>query len=202
MSKHARRKEEHLDLCATSAVSFRGATTLLEGIHLVHDSLPELAAEEIDLSTEILGKRLRAPLMISGMTGGVPRAEALNRDLASVAQELGIGFGFGSMRPLLEEGNALGYHVREVAPDALVLANIGVVQARASSPEQLAEMVRSTGCDALAIHLNPAQELIQQGGDRDFRGGVDTIAQLVDALPCPVLVKETGLGYRAVWANA
>ena len=117
MSGHAARKADHLDLCATDAVAFQGKSTLLEQVQLVHDALPELAVADVDLTTHFAGKSLRAPLFIAAMTGGFDRAEQVNRELASVAQELGIGFGFGSMRPLLEEDTD-SYLVRDVAPDA------------------------------------------------------------------------------------
>ncbi len=194
MADHASRKADHLDLCATDQVAFQGKTTLLEEVTLVHDALPERAVGDVDLQTSFAGKVLGAPLVIAAMTGGVDRAEEVNRDLASVAQELGFGFGFGSMRPLLDDDCAPGYQVRDVAPDALILGNIGIVQAREASSEQLVDMVLKTGCDALCVHLNPAMEVIQPGGDDDFRGGLDTIARLLEALPVPVVVKETGCG--------
>src|SRR5688572_30422707 len=99
MSEHSSRKADHLDLCTTDQVAFQGKTALFDDIDLVHDALPELALSEIDLSTTLLGKTLRAPLVIAAMTGGVDRAERINRDLASIAEEHGLAFGFGSMRP-------------------------------------------------------------------------------------------------------
>ena len=199
MSDHGDRKGDHLDLCMTDDVAFQTKTTLFEEVALVHDALPELAVGEVDLRTPLLGKLLSAPLMIAAMTGGVDRAETVNRALAEVAEEKGIGFGFGSMRPLLEKGLRPGYFVRDVAPTALIVGNIGVVQAGKSSPAALIELVGETGCDALAVHLNPSMEVIQDGGDDDFRGGIDTIARLVSELPVPILVKETGCGLsRAV----
>jgi isopentenyl-diphosphate Delta-isomerase len=194
MSDISDRKAEHLDLCATDAVAFRERTTLLEEVGLVHDALPELALDEVDLSTDLCGKRLRAPLIIAAMTGGTARAESVNRSLAAVAEALGLGFGFGSMRPMLQHGIADGYRVRDVAPTALILGNVGVVQARAASTAALADLVERAGCDALCVHLNPAMEVIQPGGDDDFRGGLETIARLVRELPVPVVVKETGCG--------
>lgn len=188
------RKADHLDLCIGADVGFRGKTNLLDDVDLVHDALPELALSEIDLSTDFAGKRLQAPLIIAAMTGGVERADRINRDLASVAEELGIGFAFGSQRPLLTEGITAGYRVRDVAPNTLVLGNIGVVQARAASTAALSDMVEACGADALCVHLNPAMEVIQPEGDDDFRGGLDTIARLVEELPVPVVVKETGCG--------
>ena len=102
----ASRKADHLDLCASDAVAFRTKSTLLEAVELVHDALPELAVSDIDLSTPFVGKALRAPIVIAAMTGGVDRAEVINRDLAAIADELGFAFGFGSMRPLLQHGLA------------------------------------------------------------------------------------------------
>ena len=111
-----------------------------------------------------------------------------------MAEAHGIGFGFGSQRPLLEHGIEAGYTVRDVAPDTLVLGNIGVVQARQTPTAALRELVQRTGADALVVHLNPAMEVVQPEGDRDFTGGLDTLARLVDELGVPVVVKETGCG--------
>ena len=194
MSEHASRKEDHLDLCATDQVAFQGKTTLLEQVQLVHEALPELRVADVDLTTALLGRTLRAPLVIAAMTGGMQRAENVNRDLARVAEERGLAFGFGSMRPLLTEGVRLGYEVRDVAPTALILGNIGLVQARSASSQALADMVGVSGCDALCVHLNPAMEVIQPGGDDDFTGGIETIARLREELPVPIVVKETGCG--------
>ncbi len=188
------RKADHIDLCVDGDVGFRGKSNLLHAVELVHDALPELAVDDVDLATEFAGKTLRAPLVIAAMTGGVDRADAINRDLASVAEELGIGFAYGSQRPLLTEGITAGYRVRDVAPTALVLGNIGLVQARETPTASLAEMLHDSGADALCVHLNPAMEVVQPEGDDDFRGGVDTIGRLVQELPCPVIVKETGCG--------
>lgn len=194
MSQHASRKADHLDLCATDQVAFQGKTTLLEQVQLIHDALPELAVADVDLSTELVGKTLRAPVVIAAMTGGLERAERINKELAQVAEEHGLAFGFGSMRPLLTEGVTLGYMVRDVAPNATLFANIGVVQAHEASTQAIADMVGKTGCDALCVHLNPAMEVVQPEGDDDFRGGLDTLARLQEGLDIPVIAKETGCG--------
>ena len=194
MSRHSQRKADHLDLCATDAVAFQAKTTLLDQVQLVHDALPELALPNIDLSTRLAGASLQAPLVIAAMTGGVDRAAAVNRDLALVAQDLGLAFGFGSMRPLLEDGVTDGYLVRDVAPDAVIFGNIGIVQARQASTDDLARMVDQTGCNALCVHLNPAMEVVQPGGDEDFTGGLSTLSRLVQGLHVPVIAKETGCG--------
>jgi isopentenyl-diphosphate delta-isomerase len=194
------RKTDHLALCATGDVGFRGRTTLLADVRLVHDALPDFALDDVDTSVTVLGKRLRAPLLIAAMTGGTDEAGRVNRELALLAEERGIAFGLGSQRAMhVRKGAGPSYRVRDVCPTALVLGNVGVVQARTMTTEQVRALVDEVGADALCIHLNPAMELVQPGGDRDFSGGLDTIRRLVAELGVPVVVKETGCGLsRAV----
>lgn len=190
-----RRKDDHLDLCATGDVAFRGTTTLLECVQLVHQSLPDLDVDALDTGVTLLGKSLRLPVVIAAMTGGTERAAEVNRELATIAEARGLGFGLGSQRAMQRQpATAWTYQVREWAPTTLVLGNVGVVQARELETKVIAEMVREIGADALCVHLNPAQEIVQPGGDRDFRGGVATFKRLVSELPVPVVGKETGCG--------
>lgn len=189
------RKNDHLTLCATGDVGFHRTTTLLEDVRLVHDALPDLDAASIDTSCTLLGKRLRAPIVVASMTGGTDEGRRINRELAALAEERGYGFGLGSQRAMVEDPSVgETYRVRDVAPTTLVLGNIGVVQARAMSTSAVRALVTSVGADALCVHLNPAMEIIQPGGDRDFSGGLETIARLVRELDRPVVVKETGCG--------
>ena len=188
------RKADHIALCETDDVAFQQKTTLFEQVQLIHDALPELHVDDVDIRVEYAGKTLQAPLVIAAMTGGVEEAGPINRSLAGLAEELGIGFGFGSQRPLLQNGITDGYQVRDVAPTALILGNIGIVQARESSTEALRAMVDTTQADALCVHLNPAMEVIQPEGDTDFRGGIETLDRLHRELGVPVVVKETGCG--------
>ncbi|HEY5658358.1 MAG TPA: type 2 isopentenyl-diphosphate Delta-isomerase [Myxococcota bacterium] len=194
MSEIVERKLSHLDLCVRGDVESRGST-LFDQVRLLHEALPELSCDEIDPSVELMGRWLQAPILISGMTGGAPRARELNRALATAAQKFGLGMGVGSQRAmLLHPELAPTYQVRDVAPDILLLANIGAVQARDSGPAPVVELVRAIGADALCVHLNTAQELVQDEGDRDFRGCLEAIGALVSELPMPVVVKETGCG--------
>jgi isopentenyl-diphosphate delta-isomerase len=199
----AERKQSHLDICAQGPVEYTGKTTLLEDVDLVHDALPELAVDDVDLGVEFLGKHLRAPILVTGMTGGTEEASSINRDLASVAEEYGIAFGLGSQRAMQRRPElAYTFEVRAHAPTTVVLANLGIVQATELETAEVARLVARVGADALCVHLNPAQELIQSGGDRDFRGGLATIERLLRDLDVPVVVKETGCGIsRAVAAR-
>ncbi len=189
------RKDAHLRLCADEDVEARGGT-LLDEVMLLHEALPELAWDDVDPSVELLGRRLQSPLVISGMTGGTDRGREVNQALAAAAGKFGLGFGVGSQRAMLVDPEAAAsYRVRDVAPDVLLFANLGAVQARAAGPAAVAELVEAIAADALCIHLNPAQELVQDDGDRDFRGSLDTLAALASALPVPVIAKETGCGF-------
>ncbi len=189
------RKADHITLCATGDVGFRDATTLLEHVRLVHDALPDLAYDDLDLSCALFGKRLAAPIVIAAMTGGTDEAARINRELAQIAEERGYGFGLGSQRAMhVRKGSASTYKVRDVAPTTVVLGNLGMVQARAMTTSEIGDLVASVGANALCIHLNPAMELVQPGGDRDFSGGVETLRRLVAELAVPVVVKETGCG--------
>jgi isopentenyl-diphosphate delta-isomerase len=191
----AQRKADHIALCASGEVEFREKTTLLEEVQLIHDALPDRHFDEVDLSTRLLGKTLRAPVVISGMTGGTAEAAGINRDLARAAEVLGLGFGLGSQRAMVVAPDLTStYRVRDVAPNALVMGNLGMVQARQMATGAIRELCAEIGVDALCVHLNPSMELIQPGGDRDFRAGRETLARLKGELGIPIVVKETGAG--------
>ena len=190
----AGRKADHLELSAEADVGYR-RSTLLDCVEFIHDALPELDFDELDVSTTILGKTLRAPIVIAAMTGGTERGKVINTGLARVAEEMGLGFGLGSQRSmLLDPTTADSFQMRAIAPSTLILGNIGGVQAAKLPFDELRKLVEDVGADALCIHLNPAMELIQVEGDRCFRGVLDAIENIVSGLGRPVIVKETGNG--------
>lgn len=195
ISSIEKRKREHLELCATKDVSFKQKTTLFEEIELNYKCLPELSQEEIDLGTNFLGKKFTFPFMVSSMTGGAQAAKKVNKELAEACQEVGVGMGLGSMRAMLRQPSLMEtYYVRDVAPDIFLSGNIGVAQLKEYSAQQLEEALQAVEADALAIHCNAAQEAVQAGGDADFSGLLELIAQVSDTIKLPVIVKEVGHG--------
>lgn len=203
MASISQRKTDHLDLAVSGDVGFRDRTTLFSDVTFIHNALPELAWDELDLSCKVLGKQLSAPILIAGMTGGTERARDINRLLAEVAEERGYAFGLGSQRAMLRD-DALKetYLVRDVAPNALLLGNLGAVQAAQLDAEAVDSLVREVGADAICLHLNPAMELIQSDGDRDFRGCLEALRRLQHSLSVPVVAKETGCGISGPVARA
>ncbi len=191
-----RRKQSHFDLCAQADVEFKTKTTWLEHVELVHQPLTETLLDDLDLSVEIFGKRLRAPIVITAMTGGTPDTGKFNKDVAALADRLGLGFGVGSQRVMLNYPEVTEtFCVREQAPNVLLLGNIGIAQARELSLATLQKLVDDIEADALCVHLNTAMEIVQQHGDRDFRGSLAAIKRLIHELPVPIIIKETGCGF-------
>ena len=185
------RKLEHLLICENYDVEFKNKTTGFEDIELVHNVLPEVDKNEIDLSTSVFGKKLDSPLFITAITGGHPAAKTINKQLAIAAENNNIALGVGSQRaacehPELEDTYTV---VRENAPNCLLVGNIGAPQLNLAE-----KAVEILDADILAIHLNPLQESIQPEGDLDARGYLDLISQITKTVDIPVLAKETGCG--------
>jgi isopentenyl-diphosphate Delta-isomerase len=190
------RKAQHLEICSDEERYFveRGST-LLDDVRFVHRSLPELNEDEIDTGSEFLHHAVAMPLFISSMTGGSEGGYAANKQLAQVAQRVGIPVGMGSIRILFRKPEVIDHFLlKPLAPDVPVFANIGGVQLRTGEIAPLVELLTRLEVDGVAVHLNPGQELVQPEGDREFRGVLDGIKRLCDVSPVPVIVKETGFG--------
>jgi len=195
--KTSLRKKKHIDLCLTDKVAFRNKSTGFEYYDFIHCAVTEVQIDKIDLSTKFLKKKISYPFLISCMTGGTEEAENINAQLASVAEDLNIPIGVGSQRHAIESENMRHTYsiIRDNAPSVPVLANIGaaeVVKYKDVNPfNMIVEIVKA---DALVIHLNPVQELLQPEGTPHFTGLLNRIKKLVKELTVPVIVKEVGSG--------
>ncbi len=195
------RKGDHIELAASRDVEGSGRAGWAD-VRLVHEALPELDFEKIELGVEFLGRQLRVPLLIAGMTGGHPAGEQINAVLARAAERHGLAMGLGSQRAALRRpGLAQTYSVaRREAPSAYLIANVGAPQLVAQGPSPALEIdevrgaIEMIGADALAVHLNFLQEAVQPEGDRNAVGSAEAIRGLVSQVGVPVIAKETGAG--------
>ena len=204
MSEIVNRKDQHLDVILAGRAA-HGLDNGFGDVRFVHEALPDLDHGKIDLGTDFLGRRLKAPLLISSMTGGPARAEAINARLAEAAQHLGIALAVGSQRAALDAEGAtpgLDMALRLKAPDTPILANIGAAQlTRGFGVDEARRVLDMIAADALIVHLNPLQEACQPEGDRDWWGVGAALEALVKSIDAPVVVKETGAGISAATAK-
>ena len=193
------RKLDHVRIVLDENVAAKGITTGFAEWRMPHEALPELDMSTIDLRTVFLGKRLRAPLLISSMTGGASDVEVINTVLAEAAQHLGLAMGVGSQRAAIGDDSLVAsYRVRQIAPDIALYANLGAVQLNYGyGVEECLRAVDMIGADALILHLNALQESVQPEGNTNFAGLLPKIATVCKALPVPVIVKEVGNGIGA-----
>ena len=188
------RKEDHLSICLNEDVQSK-TTSGWEEIRLPHCALPEVDLQKIDVCTHSLGAKLESPLFISSMTGGSDDGDVINSRLAAFAQHHKIPMGVGSQRILLEKRDSKSFQLREAAPKAILLANIGAVQLNYGvSNEDCAWLVDKIEAKALILHANPMQEAIQAEGDQNFEGLFQKIESLKKHIKVPLILKETGCG--------
>ena len=200
-----KRKSDHIRICLKHDVGARGVSTWLEHVWLVHSAIPAADYDAIDMRVRFLGHDFSAPIMVSAMTGGTEEAGSINAAIAEAVEELGLGMGVGSQRAALKNPDvAKTFRIaRERAPSAFIVANIGYSEiARGLPLRALEELVAMIEADALAIHLNPLQEVVQAEGKPGGRGFLDKLAEITSALPVPVIVKEVGSGISAGVAKA
>lgn len=202
----AHRKRRHIDVCLDSDVGYHKVTTGLERFVLPYNALTQTSLNDVDLSVEFLGKRLQAPLLVGAMTGGAELSRTINRNLATAAQRLGLGMMLGSQRVMLDsalgERAAASFTVRDVAPDVLLIGNIGLSQFTKDAVPEIARALDRVGANALAVHTNPLQEAMQDDGDTDFFGSLDRLHDAAAMLDHPVMLKEVGHGIGAAAVTA
>ena len=189
------RKLEHIDIVLNKPVE-GPSTTMFEYVFIPYIAYSDISLDDVRLETDFLGKRLTAPLIISGMTGGASGTEKINRALAEVARDCRIALGVGSQRAAVEDPS-LEYTfrvVREVAPEIPVVANLGAAEVVRYEINSVVKAVDMVEADALAIHLNLAQEAVQPEGIPAFKGLGKKVSKLIQELSVPIIIKEVGAG--------
>ncbi|MBT8378848.1 MAG: type 2 isopentenyl-diphosphate Delta-isomerase [Ignavibacteria bacterium] len=197
MNETSIRKKEHLDLCINEDVAFKSKTTGFERYDFLHDAITEVKIDKINFAGKFLKKKIDYPFLISCMTGGTNESEKINTKLAVVAEKLKIPVGVGSQRQALEDNNFEESYkiIRKNAPGVPVLGNIGAAEVvKYKSSQKFQKLVDLIEADAMVVHVNPLQELIQHEGNPNFRGLLKNISKLVKNLNVPVIIKEVGSG--------
>ena len=191
MTDIRKRKADHIHLALQDQHQAANSAGF-DHIRFEHNCLPELDIADIDCSVQFLGRYCSAPLIIGAMTGGCEQGETINRHLAEAAEQAKIPLAVGSQRAALEGG--LAQEVRRWAPKATILGNLGGTQLQQQGADMAQRAVDSVEANAMMIHLNPLQELVQPDGDRNWHGVLDAIEKCCHSLDVPVIVKEVGMG--------
>ena len=194
------RKADHIRICLEHDVQARSVSTWLEHVWLLHSAVPAADYEAIELRTRFLGHDFSAPLMVSAITGGAEEGASINAAIAEAVEELGLGMGVGSQRAALEDPSVIRTFkiAREKAPTAFIMANIGYSEVARGLPlSALDDLVSMVEANALAIHLNPLQEVVQAEGRPGGQAFLDRLTEITDYLSVPVVVKEVGSGISA-----
>lgn len=193
-----KRKDDHIKICLEEyEKKNRIESPVFDSVELTHRAFPEINRDDVDPSIELLNKKLSFPLIIGSMTGGTPGGKKINRRLAEAAEKTRIGMCLGSQRIMIEQPETVEtFCVREMAPDILLISNIGAVQLnKGLTAKECNTIVSKVGADALVFHLNPAHEALQEGGDTCFKGIINSLKRIVPCINVPCGIKETGCGF-------
>jgi len=191
------RKKDHIEMAFDARISSENLDQRFD-YNPILSSHPKPAQDE--LKTPFLGKTLSVPIWISSMTGGTEWAATINRNLARVCADFGMGMGLGSCRSLLQDySHFADFNIRRIIGDQLPLyANLGIAQleelAENSELAKVSSLVDKLQADGLIIHINPLQEWLQPEGDIIKHPPIDTIKRLIDIYKGKIIVKEVGQG--------
>lgn len=192
------RKNDHIRICVECDVEAKKTSTGFEDVYLIHKALPEINLSDVKTDTVFLNHRFSAPIIVEAMTGGTDKALEINAAIAEAIEELGLGMGVGSQRAAIEKPSLERTYkiVREKAPNAFIVANIGGAQLAAGYDIREIKLITDmVGANALAVHLNPLQEAIQPEGEAMYAGIMRRIGEIANRIDLPVIVKETGCGF-------
>ncbi|WP_435550371.1 type 2 isopentenyl-diphosphate Delta-isomerase [Desulfobacterium sp. N47] len=185
-------KSRHIKVCLKHDVQ----TTVSNGLEKVRltVALPDFLFSEMDLQCEFLGKTLSLPLLIAPLTGGCGLSRRINRNLAEAAERMGLAMAVGSQKLMLDNiSSPDSYLLRDIAPNIPLLANVGLVHVKRGK-DYLLKAVESIEADGLILYINPLHEVLQEGGEKDFRGLLEELEKISADFPYPIMLKEVGTG--------
>jgi isopentenyl-diphosphate Delta-isomerase len=188
------RKSDHIEL------AFKSQEALLDTRFSYEPMLGSLNSNGLK-EIGFLGKKFSNPLWVSSMTGGTEKAGVINKRLAKICKEFGIGMGLGSCRIILNDSQYFDdFNLRPILGDDVpFFANLGVAQVEEliieKNTHKIQELVDRLDCDGIIVHVNPLQEWTQPEGDTYNMTPVEMIEVLLEKLKCPIIVKEVGQGF-------
>ena len=197
------RKDEHIKICLEKNVQFDNRSNGFKYLDLHPSLIVDIHPDEIDLTSEFLGRKVDFPILISGMTGGSSLGKKYNEIFAKVCNDLNIGMGVGSQRAALENPSlAETFEIRNIAPEIPLLANLGIAQfLKGYGLKEIEKAVEMIGADALAIHINPLQEFLQREGDKELVNIIPKLSELTNKTTIPIVIKGVGTGLSLEDAN-
>jgi len=192
--KTGKRKDAHINLAMQKKTQYT-KTTLLKEVELIHNCLSGFELNEIDFKTNFLGKKFGFPLSVRPITGGTENSFKFNKNIALACEKKRIGFSLGSMRIALEKKEKIKFFkFREHCPTVFLEANIGALQLKNYQTKKIDEFASEIEADAVSVHLNTAQELMQNPETKGFSKQLDYIKKFAEESSFPVIVKEVGNG--------
>ncbi|WP_319557281.1 type 2 isopentenyl-diphosphate Delta-isomerase [Thiomicrorhabdus sp.] len=190
------RKQDHIQAVLEDPKVDRNQAAF-DSLRLMHRAMPECNLADLKTSSCFLGKPIAFPFLIASMTGGAAdNLSQINRNLAEAAEACQIPMAVGSQRAMIQDTNARkSFQLRSYAPTVPLIANLGAVQLNYGfGIDEAQRAVEALQADALYLHLNPLQEVIQPEGDTDFSALMEKIHRLNEKLDIPIILKEVGCG--------
>lgn len=190
------RKKDHIELSLDERTQAKGLSCF-EKVELAHDSLPDLDFSDVSLFLDSFLGQSQKPFYVAAMTAGHKEAEGINYHLAEACSQTGWAMMVGSQRRELFDQNEKDAWktIRSKNPNIKMLGNLGLSQLSSIDLKQVEALVDSLKADALCMHCNPMQEVIQPEGTPQFKGSISALRHLSENLETPIVLKETGSGF-------
>ena len=195
-SQFEQRKQDHIELAMMESNQAQ-EENVLDSIFFEHEALPQFDFSAIKIGTTRFTKPVASPFFVSSMTAGHKGAVNINRNLIEACAKTGWAMGVGSQRRELTDFEAKKewQDLRRDFPAVTLFSNLGIAQLIKTPLAKIEALIESINAEAIIIHCNPLQELIQPEGTPHFKDSLKALEDLVKTIDVPVIVKETGCGF-------